>query len=224
MKLFAITPLRRSVILVTGLALTVFFSWRAYNAGGVYWGEADVVFLAPKNAVDANSLTFTTSDAVATAGLVAIEVFRATRPRVSAPDVSLYSMGHDSDLQVTQPNSGGQWVVNFSEALINVQVVSPTASRARAELDHELNAIGRMLRELQFESEAAPGPRIKATVSPGTPSIRYVRGSSTRALASTFMLGCLLTLAVMNLGDRLARRRRQAVVDVPTSSTQPDHD
>lgn len=206
MPVLSVRVLRPVALVLVGLVLTVAFAFRASEAEGVYWGQAKVVFLAPENPVDQNSLAYTTSGVIATAGLVAVEVYRAERPRLSGTSVALYSMGHDTDLDVTQPNSGGQWAVNFSDAFLVVQVVGPTPERAQASLDETIGDIRAKLAELQPRESTPASTRIRTTLTPSTPSIHYVRGSPARAMVSALLLGSLLTFALVLVTERLARR------------------
>lgn len=190
-------------LLATGLAV----SWVS-GLPGVYYGQADVVFLRPANRIVPNGLSVNSSSVIATVGVVERDVnggFHATR--VVSEQVTILGTGMRSGSSVRLPNSGGQWANNFDRAVLDVQVVDVTAAAAQERLDDAVRRIESSLATLQDEAGVRAADRIRTQLSPAVPRVAYRTGNAKRAAAMTGVLGLSITWSALVLLEARSRRR-----------------
>jgi hypothetical protein len=178
----------------------------------VYWSRAEVRFLPPQTSKNPNSLEFTTSSVIATAGLVARSLTSASEVPATATTVLLHDRGIREGTSVVQPNSGGQWAANFEDPILDVQAVGATPEEVDQLRDDRVAAINAELERLQ--ADVPLRYRITTTTTPADPMVQAKQGSRHRAaLALAIVLG-VLGLWGLVLIDRAAasfsRRRRRS--------------
>ncbi len=189
-------------------------------AGGALWatqqhsavnGRVSVLFLAPE-ATDGNVLAGTTFALVATTGIVAGQVNGPAPQPQTVGDVTLSSAGVTSGWSVRQPNGGGQWVVHFSDPLLDVRSTGPTMRTAQEQMQIALSKVDAALADLQDDSDVPPDARISTLLSPVSPEYTVQSGSRTRTMAGVGLLGVLCWAGALLFVERTrpARPRREA--------------
>ncbi|NMR21344.1 hypothetical protein [Cellulomonas fimi] len=183
----------------------------ALRVEGVYWSRAEVTFLAPTSEVNPNALRTTTTDLIITAGAVARRVNGNVMWNQTADaGATIVGQGELDGWSVRLPDYGGQWSTVYSRQVLDVQVSGPTAEIVRERQDEILARIDAELDFLQEGSRASD--RISTTVVPAPPSVYYIQGSTSRALAMIWVLCGAGALAAVR-GVQLRARRRQPEVD-----------
>jgi len=200
---------RRWYFTFAGIAATVVGLMLVAPYPGVYWSQANVVFLAPQSIQRPNSLEFTSSGLISTAGYVE-QIINAgvKRPETASP-VTLIGQGVRNGHSIVLPNSGGQWAQNFDKAILNVQVTGPNAHIVESRLENLIERIRMTTQEIQDRDAVIPESRISTYVSPANPHVSYATGGRPSALAGAFVLGVGLTVfSVVGLDRIFARRQR----------------
>jgi hypothetical protein len=200
--------LRRAwFVVVVGVLATMGSMYWITSAGGVYYGQVDVVFLRPVNAHVPNSLSTTSGSVIATAGIVQRQVAGGPEgAHVVSDGVTLAQEGVTSGQSVRLPNAGGQWANNFNRAELDVQVVDTTSEGANARMSEVLARIDASLAQLQATAKVDPSNAIRTGLNPITPTITHEPGNPKRALVMTLLLGALLTIGAVILVDRVLLR------------------
>jgi hypothetical protein len=209
---------------VVGAFVTLLAAAHFAQIRGVYWSEVQVVFLAPTSTVNPNVLQITPSSLIATAGIVAQTVDHSdSTVRVSSTAVTLAGEGIEKGYAVTLPNSGGQWANNYTQALLDVQVVGPTFAEVSQRLTQLVHEINQSLSTLQQDAGVAPVNLIRTQLSPPNPPVYIQSGSRMRAGIATVALGFGLTaVAASWLRRRGPWRRPDRRVDQTAQSTGSD--
>lgn len=198
---------RRPALTLLGAAATLLALAVVGSHQGVYWSQANVVFLAPSTEQRPNALESTTSSLISTAGFVEQVVNAGIEKPPTASQVTLLGRGVRDGYSIELPDSGGQWSHNFEQALLNVQVTGPSEAVVRARLNRLIDKIRGTTRDLQVRDHVAAKNMIRTNVAPAEPRIGYASGSRLRALAGTLLLGVGLTVCGVIGFDQLARRR-----------------
>lgn len=191
----------------------------AWSTPGVYYAQADVIFLRPVNRDVPNALSVSSSSVIATAGVIERLVnVGPESPRVTSTDVSLVSEGVRRGTSVQLPNSGGQWANNFDQPKLHVQVVDSTPELAQDRLDRITAQIDELLRERQAASQAAPDTWMRTQLSPAAPQVVHMAGDRRRAGLAVLFLGGGATCAAVIL---LESRRRGSPPPAGSSPSGP---
>lgn len=199
--------MRRWYIILASIAVGLAASHAVIGAAGVYWSRAEVTFLAPASDVNPNALTTRSSDLIVTAGVVAKLVNgNITWNKLADPSATLVGEGVYDGWAVRLPDYGGQWSSVYSRAVLDVQVTGPDAETVRERQSALLVQIDQHLDELQ--EGVAPTDRITTTVVPAEPTVYYVSGRTTRALAMVWMLCGAAALATASLLETSKRRKQ----------------
>jgi len=187
-----------SVLLaLVGILLTAGVAERVRSTPGVYWSEVRVVLLAPPSQTNQNTLQTSSSSLIALAGVLARNVGSSTPVNAVSDSVTLVGEGVRHGYRVRLPDSGGQWATNFDQQLVDVQAAGPTVADVSKTMNDVLARISRELTSLQTSLGVDKFNWISSTQSPPTVPIYYQRGSRTRALGATLILGFGLTLALI---------------------------
>lgn len=193
-------------LVLLGAVVTIVAMLQVVTAPGVYFAQADVVFLRPVNPAVPNSLSVTSSSVIATASVVQREVSGGpAASRVVSEQVTIVGEGITAGERVRLPNSGGQWANNFDRAVLDVQVVDSTEESARRRLQRVVGEIDASLARRQRDAGADPATWIRTRLSPEVPTIRYLVGERRRAAAMTLLLGGGLTCAAVVLIEARGR-------------------
>lgn len=210
------TLARRRFVALAGLAATFLALVMVAAHPGVYWGQANVVFLAPPTNQYPNALQSTTAGLISTAGYVERLVNAGVSKPATASQVTLLGQGVRDGYSIELPDVGGQWSHNFDRAVLNVQVTGPSAADVQARLDELITKIRTTTQEIQDRDQVASTNLVRTDVSPATPRINYATGSRGRALAGTFALGLAATVFLTVLIDRwLTRHRHRRITKYP---------
>ena len=129
---------RRWPVTLFGLALVGVVLTFLLRATGVYWTQADVVFLSPASDRFPNALRTTSQSLIAMAGVTEREVNRqspAPATAAASASVTIVDEGVRDGARIRLPNSGGQLANNFDRPVLDVQAVGPTPERAAALFD-----------------------------------------------------------------------------------------
>lgn len=208
---------RRSIALAGGVVTLLALALVAMHPG-VYWAQANVVFLAPTTTQNPNVLQSTSAGLISTAGYVEQMVNAGVVKPATASQVTLLGQGVRDGYSIELPDVGGQWSHNFDRALLNVQVTGPSAAVVRTRLNSLIEKIRTTTRQIQAKDHVSPAGLIRTDVTPAEPRISYATGSRPRALAGTLLLGVGLTvLSVVRIDAWSSRRqpRRAPVATVP---------
>ncbi|WP_160668039.1 hypothetical protein [Pseudarthrobacter sp. ATCC 49987] len=207
----------------------------AHAGTGVYYSKTDVRFLPPLP-IEGNVFQADPLQVVPFASIV-VHRFNADdrdeSPRsTSAP---LYGSGVRTGHLVYLPNSGSQWQVSYSRAVITVEVVGESADDVAVERDRIVKHISELAEATQQERDIGPPLRITTELDRTTAFITYVGVRNTRAeLALTFLtvgLAVGIPLAADPVIVRLqkvtgSRTRTSGGTQrrMPTSTSSPDRE
>jgi hypothetical protein len=190
-------------VAVFGVVATVFLVLSVSQQPGMFQARVDVLLLLPQSANNPNSYTATTESLIDTAGIVATVLSGASgAPLTSSSTVTLAGQGIRDGWSVRLPNSGGQWANNFDRPLLDVQVVGPSHDAVLKRANELVTRIEAELIRRQDRAGVSPHNLIRTRLSPPTPQVSFSRGSPTRALAASLLLGVLLTTAACVVADQ----------------------
>lgn len=175
--------------------------WLA-STPGVYWAQADVIFLAPTSSRFPNALNTSSGSVIMTAGIVQHDVIEDSNYGTSSSSVTLVDQGVVDGTMVRLPNVGGQWAYNYAEPVLDVQAVANTPEEvARRMIDLEL-AIQAALARRQDAAGVDKFDRITVQTSPSSLEVQYRGGDRRRAMAVIVLLGMAVTVSVVAIADR----------------------
>ena len=202
---------RRWRVVVTGMFITCLAALYLGRLPGVYWSQVNVVFQQPLTPQTPNSLQFQSESLIDLAGLVGR---RAAGPGTGSGPVSdsvtLVGLGVTDGYSVSLPNSGGQWAYNFDKPVLDVQAVGPTAADVSSKLQR---AVGQIQTELAAEQQrfgVSPANTVKTRLNPQDPAVHYDKGSRSRTLLATLLLGLGATGTAVIFLDRRSVMQRAA--------------
>jgi polysaccharide biosynthesis protein PslJ len=198
---FANTVGRLWPLAVAGLIATLVGSYLAATAAGVFYEQANVIFIAPNG----SGFEAGPSSLVSTAGLVATQL-GDQGPVPLSPTATIVGAGIRDGVWVRLPNEGGQWATNFDQENLDVEVVGGRIDQVQAEMDATVAKIRTLLRTDQLSAGARPNQLISIGMSPPSPVVFYMRGSAARAGITVFALGLILTLTSVMVLDRWLAR------------------
>jgi hypothetical protein len=193
---------RRWYVAVIGAAATLFGTYSAAAAPGVYYQQAYVVFFAPNLPPAANAYQLVPSSLISAAGLVGRQVDdQSEGPLPVSSTVTVVDLGLQDDILVRIPNVGGQWATNFDRPVLDVQIVADSPEHVRARMTATVSKIRRVLRDGQLAAGAPPRQLIETGLNPPSPPVLYERGNRARTVGTALILGTGLTVAVARLLD-----------------------
>ena len=205
---------------MVGIIATLAGSYAAAKAPGVYYEQAAVVFTAPNSQGNGSGFQFGSTSLVPAAAVVAKQIDEQG-PLALSSGATIVAVGIHSGVWVRLPNSGDQWSITFPQAELDVEVVGDDATHVQANMAATVAKIRGILREDQLSVGAPPNQLIYVTVSPPSPPLLYLRGSSARAGIAALALGLALTLTFIVMVDRW--RGRRAVTSAVTDGLVTDH-
>lgn len=213
---------RQWYVIVVGLALTAGAIFSLSVRPGVYFTQADVLFLAPKSAKYPNPIESGSESLIATAGLVArIANGVQSEPATASSGVTLMGEGVIQGTSIRLPNSGGQWANNFDRPVLDVQVVGPSEAWVRATLRQKIDLINETLHNLQAPDGTARENFITTSAAPQKSTVSYTRGETKRALAALTLLGITLTgLAALGFDRLVPWQRASSARKLPSRGTE----
>ena len=205
--------LRRWYVLVVVAALTAVGVLLVRDTGGVYWARVNVVFLAPPEKNNDNSLALPPATAVNFAAVIEREYNGAPiDDRFGYPSATLYGSGVREGHTVILINRGGQWGRAFSEPVLAVDVVDSSEERVHTVLADVLGRIDSIAEEQQNAMDVTAESRIDTLRSPQTAIVSYSGGNRLRATAGVIALGGLVAFSATIILDRIAQRRNVRVL------------
>ncbi|HEY3087702.1 MAG TPA: hypothetical protein VGJ59_06540 [Jatrophihabitantaceae bacterium] len=194
-----------ALVVALGLLLTATISYRIVRKPGVYWADANVIFLPPASSLFPNTLLNNSGGVITLAGVVGKMVDPdAVAARVVSPTVRLVNQGIRHGWSVTLPNDGGQWANNFDKALLDVQAVGSTAAEVSGTVNRLISQINLTLSGLQ--AQVPQVDRVTTQLSPSQVQVFYDPGRPLRALAASLAVGLAVTaVTALYLRRRIAR-------------------
>jgi hypothetical protein len=194
-------------VCLSGVLITAGLSYRVLHKPGVYLAQVNVLFLPPKSGLQPNALLSNSESLVSVAGAVGKMVDPdPTASHIVSPMVNLANEGVRTGYSVSLPNDGGQFANNFDRALLNVQVVAPTATQAVGTTQRLVDEINSKLTTWQDDNQVPAIDQIQTSLNPARIQEFHLTGSRVRAGLATIGLGLALTVAAMIvLPRRLAR-------------------
>jgi len=166
-----------------------------------------MLFVAPLSKVNPNGLEITPSSLIATAGVVSKMVDHSdSSTRVVSEGVDLVGEGIKHGYSVTVPNSGGQWANNFTQAVVDVQVVGSSEAEVRSTLKTLQARINAALATIQQTAKVHKEYLVSTEPTPPIAPIYRQHSSRIRIGFATLALGFGLTAAVVSAMRRRYRR------------------
>lgn len=201
------------VVLVCG-ALGLAVTASVLKQPGVFYARFEVVVLGPRNAVSPNEMESPDYSLSPLAGLLAQDVMAGQRPLpMGSSDTTLFGEGIRSGYRVRVPNTGSQFVPQFSRSVLDVEVVDPDEAVVSAEVERLQREIEAALDERQDEFRVIKSLRASVYSSPSDPVIQYVSGRRSRVAAAMLLLtgvGAVLVVCALEAGlHRIWGRRRR---------------
>jgi hypothetical protein len=204
------TFLRVWLIVLIGIIATGALTYRTARAPGVFWGQVNVVFVAPVSTLFPNSILTGSESLTITAGVVAKLVGSSVDGgHVASDSVTLYGEGIRHGYSVALPNSGGQYANNFDQPLLDVQAVGADAYEVISTMNRVVADIQATLAQVQKTANSDPSSFIRASPNPSTPQLYYVAGSRIRAVAASVILGLGITVTLAMAVSRADWRRKR---------------
>jgi O-antigen ligase len=194
---------RRWPIAVVGIIATIAGAALIVTAPGVYYEQTSVIFVAPRG----TGFEAGGSALVATAGTVESQL-GDQGPLPLSETATIVSTGIRNGIWVRLPNDGDQWGTNFDQEDLDVEVVGGTADQVSMNMQATISRIRLLLRQDQVSAGVRPDQLIETGLSPASPPVTYMRGSSARAGFTAVALGLALTLMILVMADRWLTRRR----------------
>ncbi|MGP5220323.1 hypothetical protein [Arthrobacter rhombi] len=187
----------------------------AQGATGIYYLQADVVFLPPPQSVAGNSLRGEPGQTVYFAAMIDRQLAgEDPDPVPSTTDAPLYATGLRDAHSTFLPNNGGQWQTNFNRPVIAVEVVGETHTEVEADFERLLRRIEELRKKPQADMDVAADSYITTTLSPELPEVQYIGVRSKRAMVAFGIVALGASTGVTLVGDRLLeswkRRRRRS--------------
>jgi hypothetical protein len=194
-----------ALVVALGLLLTVTMGYRIVRKPGVFWAQANVIFLPPASGLHPNTLLNNPGGVITLAGVVGRIVDpNAVGARVVSPTVRLVNQGIRRGWSVTLPNDGGQWANNFDKALLDVQAVGSTAAEVSGTVNRLISQIDLTLSRLQAQVPRVD--RVTTQLNPSQVQLFYDPGRRLRALAAALAVGLAVTVvAGVYVRRRIAR-------------------
>ncbi len=194
---------RRWYVAIPGILMTAALALVVLKVPGVYHEQVDVIFLAPAPGEHVNQLQAGSESLIDVAALVERVVDGSNGGAAPASDqVSLVGEGVRDGYSIRLPNDGGQWATNFSRPVLSVQATGSSPEEVSATINRAVARINDELAARQAAYHVSSGKLITTKLSPPTSDIRFDKGSRSRALAATMLLGCGLTLGSVVMVDR----------------------
>lgn len=185
----------------------------AHGAIGVYYLQADVIFLPPPQSVAGNSLRGEPGQTVYFTAMIDRQLAGEdpeTGPATT--DAPLYATGIREAHSTFLPNNGGQWQTNFNRPVITVEVVGETSANVEDEFASILQRIEELREQPQADMHIAADSYITTTLSPARPKMQYIGVRSKRAVFAFGMVAIGVSTGVAIMGDQVLEfneRRRQ---------------
>ena len=206
--------IRRWYVVLVGLVCVVALCVTLADEEGVYWAQADVLFLAGDKG--GNPLENQTENVIHFASVIQSSLEEGGSDiRLSSPSASLHGTGLRSGFVSMLADTGGQWGSNFNRAVIRIEAVDESPELVRAAIDNAVEEITTETARLQDASGVTEdaSTRISVDAGPDAVSVGYMgstRGSRYRAFAVIALMGGAITLAAAALLDRALLARRAA--------------
>jgi hypothetical protein len=198
----------RWYVTLSGLVVTAVGILVLASGTPVFETQVDVQFLAPSSFEQVGE-NDPANDLVAMAGLVERESeLSDDRLEPAWADTPLSGLGVTEGTMVVLPNQDGQFDFSFSEPVLRVKAVGPSAARAVSLREERVADIRATLARLQEEEGIPPEDRIDTRLIPPVPPVGEVTGQRNRALALLGLLGMGVTAAAAVAFDRVLVRHR----------------
>lgn len=210
--LFAILR-RRWPMVVVGLLLAVGSLIWIDREPGVYWAQADVIFLSPSSERFPNTLVTGSGSLVAFAGLIERDVnMGSDGASTQSSGVSLADDGVRDGSMVRLPNSGGQWAYNFESPVLDVQAVASSADVVVSRMQSLQDEIQAAVDRRQDDARVDSANRVTLETAPASVQTQYLGGDRKRAKVAATLLSVSLIIGAVVFAE--TRRPRPRLVQV----------
>jgi hypothetical protein len=215
---------RQWLVTGIGLALVLGISYHLTHLEGLYYQKVDVIFLAPEQA-DTNTFQNTTGSLIGTAGIVSQVVgSSASGAAPVSENATLVGTGVKHGYSVRLPNDGGQWAINYTRPVLDVQAVGTSADEVTATMKMVIAKINHELELRQDDFGVRPEYRITTRLNPAIAYVLHSTGSPSRTLVAALLLGGGVTVAAAVITDNLRRRRPGRVTAEQRENPQLVHE
>ncbi|MFE9450075.1 hypothetical protein [Streptomyces sp. NPDC006739] len=194
--------LRRWYVLLLALVATAAGAYQVLHPAPRYLGSAVVVLKPPVTGNQPNQLT-NLQPPLATLSYGVVQQLESPAGREE-----LANLGVHGTYQLIPRNSGTSATPRYLIPSVQVQAQRSGAVEADTAVSRVIEVYARHVTDLQNEQGIAPASRISASVLVA-PSAAPVRGTRTRGLAGTALLGALAGILGALWFDRYASRRRK---------------
>jgi hypothetical protein len=140
---------------------------------------------------------------------------------VVSSTVTITDLGVRRGVLVFQPQTGGQWIRNFSEPILVVEAAGSTPDEAARLRDEAVARIATTLQTLQTTDGVPDKSTVTYRKIPEDPIVRSVSGSPMRAAAIVGVLGLWATVVGCVLIDHLVLRGRRSRVEPAPAEPVP---
>lgn len=200
---------RQWLVTLVGLLLTLGFSYHLSHLEGLYYQKVDMIFLAPEEP-DTNTFQNATGSLIGTAGIISQVVgSSASGAAPVSENATLVGTGLKHAYSVRLPNDGGQWAINYTRPVLDVQAVGTSPAEVTATMTRVIAKVNHELDRRQDAFGVDKRYRITTRLNPSLAYVIHSNGSPARTLAGALLLGTGLSITAAILVDR--RRRRNPV-------------
>lgn len=201
--------LRRWYLVLVGLAATIAILWPATHRPGVYWTQVEVVVLPPTFDRFPNRYEDPQYSLSALAGVIVTDFNGGHVPlQTASSEATLYGEGVREGTQVRMLNLGTQWNPLYDLPRIDVQVVGDDSVVVAQQANQITAKLADLLAQRQRDLNVDPALAASMTTLPSEPSVYYITGSRTRAMAAGGIVGLVLTISAVYALEKFLIRRR----------------
>lgn len=197
------------------LVLTAVLAALMVQDGGIYSTRTVIEFRWPGAARIAPESGFRDESVIAFADLVARKVNGGHEPNHYSQEVApLYGAGLREAEFVDTAYEGNQFITNYPNASIEVQIVGRTEESVRERQTVLVDEVLRTATQLQQSMGTVPSQLISQSVQPLSVKIEYIAPSRTNqimAFGALVVAGLVAGTGAALLWERIARRRIRSV-------------
>lgn len=201
--------LRRWYLVLVGLVATIAILWPTTHRPGVYWTQVEAVVLPPTFDRFPNRYEDPQYSLSALAGVIVTDFNGGDAPlQTASSGATLYGEGVREGSQVRMLNLGTQWNPLYDLPRIDVQVVGDDSVAVAEQANQITTRLADLLAQRQRDLNVDPALTATMTTSPSEPSVYYITGSRTRAMAAGGIVGLVLTISAVYALEKFLTRRR----------------
>jgi hypothetical protein len=200
---------RQWLVTLFGSIAVVAFLFHLGHLDGLYYQKVEVIFLAPESP-RINTFQNATGSLISTAGVISQVVGSSDSGAAPvAANATLVGTGVKHGYSVRLPNDGGQWAINYTRPVLDVQAVGTSAEEVTATMTAVEARINQELTRREDDFGVRPKYRITTRLSPPIAFVSHSDGSPIRRLAAGLLLGVGLTAGAAVTVDRWRRSAKR---------------